>query len=64
MTHQENKRLLAADIVIPVQGERPEALAATLSACLNQTYPISRIFVVDDGSPKPINLPHWAQSLA
>jgi GT2 family glycosyltransferase len=64
MTHQENIRLLAADVVIPVHGERPKALAATLSACLKQTYPISRIFVVDDGSPEPINLPPWAQSLA
>jgi len=64
MAHQENTRPLAADVVIPVHGERPAALEATLSACLKQTYPISRIFVVDDGSPEPINLPHWAQSLA
>ena len=64
MAHHENNRLFAADVVIPVYGERPEALAATLSACLKQTYPISRIFVVDDGSPEPIQLPHWAQSLA
>lgn len=64
MTRQENKRLLAADIVIPVYRERAEALAATVSACLKQTYPISRIFIVDDGSPEPISLPQWAQSLA
>ncbi|PYU76767.1 MAG: hypothetical protein DMG52_02920 [Acidobacteria bacterium] len=54
---------LAVDAVIPVYGERPEALAATLSACLKQTYPFSRIFVVDDGSPEPISLPQWSQSL-
>ncbi len=64
MTYQENNSLVPADVVIPVHGERPDALAATLSACLKQTYPISRIFVVDDGSPEPINLPHWAQSMA
>lgn len=64
MIRQENKRLLAADIVIPVYGERAEALAATVSACLKQTYPISRIFIVDDGSPEPISLPRWAQSLS
>jgi GT2 family glycosyltransferase len=64
MTRQENNTLLAADIVIPVYGEQSEVLAATLSACLKQTYPISRIFVVDDGSPEPIHLPHWEQSLA
>jgi len=64
MTHQENNRPLAVDVVIPVHDERPEALAATLSACLKQTHPISRIFVVDDGSHEPITLPNWAQSTA
>jgi len=64
MTHQGSKELLAVDIVVPVYGELPEALAATLSACLKQTYRISKIFVVDDGSPEPINLPRWAQSMA
>jgi GT2 family glycosyltransferase len=63
MTNRENSMPIAVDAVIPVHGERPEALAATLSACLKQTYPISRIFVVDDGSPEPVKLPHWAQSL-
>jgi GT2 family glycosyltransferase len=50
------------DIVIPVFRERPEALAATLSACMKQTYPVVRIFVVDDGSPEPASLPEWARS--
>lgn len=52
------------DIVIPVYGERSEALAATLSACAQQTYPIARVFVVDDGSPEPASLPGCAQSFA
>src|SRR5437879_1514759 len=50
------------NVIIPVYGERPEALAATLSACLKQTFPVSRIFVVDDGSPEPVSLPAWAES--
>jgi GT2 family glycosyltransferase len=63
MTHQDGDKRLAVDVVIPVYGERSEALGATLSACLKQSYPISRVFVVDDGSPEPISLPDWAQSL-
>ena len=57
-----DNKLLPVDVVIPVYGERSEALSATLSACLRQTHPISRIFVVDDGSPEPISLPDWARS--
>ena len=57
-----DNKLLPVDVVIPVYGERVEALSATVSACLKQTHPISRIFVVDDGSPKPVSLPEWAQS--
>src|SRR5208283_4966184 len=45
------------DIIIPVYKERPDALAATIFACLHQSYPVSRIFVVDDGSPEPVSLP-------
>lgn len=52
----------SVDFVIPVYGELPEALAATISACLNQTYPVSEIFVVDDGSPQPARLPATVQS--
>ena len=48
------------DAVIPVYGERPEALDATLSACLQQTIPFHRIIVVDDGSPEPVTLPEAA----
>jgi cellulose synthase/poly-beta-1,6-N-acetylglucosamine synthase-like glycosyltransferase len=52
------------DVVIPVYGERSEALEATLSACVKQSHPIAKIFVVDDGSPGPVLLPEWAQSSA
>lgn len=52
------------DVVIPVYGERPQALAATLSASLKQTYPVGRIYVVDDGSPEPVSLPDWAKASA
>jgi len=58
----QNSIVAPVDIVIPVYGERSEALAATLSACAKQTYPIARIFVVDDGSPEPISLSSWANS--
>ena len=64
MPDEEKKATLAVDIVIAVHNERPEALEATLSACLKQTYPISKIFVVDDGSLEPVSLPQSAQSLA
>jgi GT2 family glycosyltransferase len=50
------------DIVIPVFGERSDALSATLSASANQTSPVGTIFVVDDGSPEPVSLPDAAQS--
>jgi glycosyltransferase involved in cell wall biosynthesis len=50
------------DVVIPVYGERPEALDATLSACVKQTCPTAKIFVVDDGSPVAVSLPAWARA--
>ncbi len=53
---------LPVDVIIPVYGERSEALAATLAGCLNQTYPVSRIYVVDDGSPSPVALPPSAEA--
>jgi cellulose synthase/poly-beta-1,6-N-acetylglucosamine synthase-like glycosyltransferase len=52
------------DVVVPVYGERGEALSATLSACVKLTYPLSRIFIIDDGSPEHVSLPEWAQSSA
>lgn len=53
---------IGVDAIIPVYNERPESVAATLSACLAQTYPISQVFLVDDGSAKPVYLPDWARS--
>ncbi len=50
------------DLIIPACRERGEALSATLSACVKLIHPVSRIFVVDDGSPTPVSLPDWAQS--
>jgi GT2 family glycosyltransferase len=45
------------DVVVPVYNEHSGALRATLTACLQQTHPIARIYVVDDGSPRPVTLP-------
>jgi cellulose synthase/poly-beta-1,6-N-acetylglucosamine synthase-like glycosyltransferase len=45
------------DVVIPVFNERPDAIEATLNACLQQSCPISHIFVVDDGSDVPAAVP-------
>jgi cellulose synthase/poly-beta-1,6-N-acetylglucosamine synthase-like glycosyltransferase len=50
----------SVDVVVPVYGERGDALDATLAACATQSYPVTRMFIVDDGSPKPIVLPQWA----
>lgn len=52
----------SVDVVIPVYGERPEAIEATLDALLAQEHPVSNIFVVDDGSPVPAALPARLQS--
>ena len=48
---------MPVDVIIPVFAERPEAIEATLEACLNQTYPVSHIYVIDDGSPVPACIP-------
>lgn len=64
MTFQDTQKTGAVDIVIPVYCEKPEALAATLSACRKQTYPIFKIFVVDDGSPHPVSIPAGVESLS
>jgi len=61
MTHQDDTKRLTVDAIIPVYGEPAEVLAATLSACLKQSYSISRIFVVDDGSPELVSLPNGMQ---
>lgn len=61
MNANMNSTSLAVDAVIPVYGERGEALSATLSACVKLAHPLSRIFVVDDGCPEPVSLPDWAR---
>jgi cellulose synthase/poly-beta-1,6-N-acetylglucosamine synthase-like glycosyltransferase len=50
------------DVVVPVYKERPEAVHATLAALLAQTYPASKIYVIDDCSPAPVVLPEEFQS--
>src|SRR5262249_42315618 len=45
-----SESLATVDVVIPVYGERAEALDATLRACVQQIQPIEKIVVVDDGS--------------
>ena len=62
MVHSNSDVAPSVDFVIPVYGERSEALSATLSACANQTVPVGTIFVVDDGSPEPVALPDGTQS--
>jgi cellulose synthase/poly-beta-1,6-N-acetylglucosamine synthase-like glycosyltransferase len=62
MTQQQGNSSPEVDVIIPVYCERPEALVATLSACLRQTYPVSKIFVVDDGSPEPVSIPDRIRS--
>jgi cellulose synthase/poly-beta-1,6-N-acetylglucosamine synthase-like glycosyltransferase len=47
--------------IISVYNERGDALSATLSACTQPCYPVSFIFVVDDGSQLPARLPDWAK---
>jgi cellulose synthase/poly-beta-1,6-N-acetylglucosamine synthase-like glycosyltransferase len=59
---QDVKGTPAVDVIIPVYGERSEGLAATLSGCLNQTYPVSQVYVIDDGSPSPVVLPGRAEA--
>jgi cellulose synthase/poly-beta-1,6-N-acetylglucosamine synthase-like glycosyltransferase len=51
---------LDIDVIVPVYGERQMALKETLEACSNQSYPVSRLYVVDDGSPEPVSLPDAA----
>jgi cellulose synthase/poly-beta-1,6-N-acetylglucosamine synthase-like glycosyltransferase len=62
MTNNRENDEVSVDVVIPVYNERQEALEKTLRACFEQTYPIRRIFIVDDGSNEPVSLPIWARS--
>jgi cellulose synthase/poly-beta-1,6-N-acetylglucosamine synthase-like glycosyltransferase len=51
------------DVIIPVFNERQEAIGATLDACLNQTYPVSHIHVIDDGSQVPAVIPQRIEAI-
>jgi cellulose synthase/poly-beta-1,6-N-acetylglucosamine synthase-like glycosyltransferase len=52
----------SVDVVMPVFNERPEAIEATLDACLGQSHPVSQIFIVDDGSAVPAAIPKRIES--
>src|SRR5215467_5840909 len=54
--------VLPVDVVIPVFSERPDAIEATLDACLSQTHLVSHIYVIDDGSPVPASIPRRAEA--
>ncbi len=45
------------DIIIPCYQETDTALRATIEACQRQTLEPQAIYIVDDGSPTPIQLP-------
>ena len=51
------------DVVIPAYNEAPQRVGATVKACLNQTYPVQNILVVDDGSSPPLKLPEEIRSI-
>jgi len=53
---------IPVDVIIPVFNERPEAIEATLDACLNQTYPVSHIYLIDDASAVPASVPRRIES--
>jgi cellulose synthase/poly-beta-1,6-N-acetylglucosamine synthase-like glycosyltransferase len=52
----------SVEVVMPVFNERPEAIEATLDACLQQTHPVSHIYVVDDGSQTPATIPQQIEA--
>lgn len=39
------------DAVIPSFNEKPQDLIQTIESVLTQTYPINKVYVIDDGSP-------------
>jgi GT2 family glycosyltransferase len=51
------------DAVVPVYGEREEALRRTLQALALQDQPFEGVVVVDDGSPQPVALPRLDREL-
>src|SRR6516162_5381638 len=61
-TPPASRNPVPVDVIIPVFNERLEAIEATLDACLNQTYPVSHIYVIDDGSAVPASIPRRIES--
>jgi cellulose synthase/poly-beta-1,6-N-acetylglucosamine synthase-like glycosyltransferase len=61
-TQRASRNPAPVDVIIPVFNERPEAIEATLDACHNQTYPISHIYLIDDGSAVPASIPQRIES--
>jgi glycosyltransferase involved in cell wall biosynthesis len=53
---------LPVDVIIPVFNEPQEVMGATLDACLNQTYPVSHVYVIDQGSSVPAVIPHGIEA--
>ena len=45
------------DVITPCHAENPQALRATIAACLQQNLMPRKIYIVDDGSPTPVVLP-------
>ena len=45
------------DVVVPCYRETETALRETIKACRKQTLEPQTIYIVDDGSPTPIQLP-------
>ena len=62
MTPPALRNPVLVDVIIPVFNERPAAIEATLDACLNQTYPVSHIYLIDDASAVPASVPRRIES--
>src|SRR6516225_4689316 len=62
ITPPTSRNPISVDVIIPVFNERPEAIEATLDACLNQTYPVSHIYLIDDASAVPASVPRRIES--
>jgi len=47
---------MTVDCILPCYREDDGSVARTVLACLEQDYPVRRIYLVDDGSPVPLKL--------
>src|SRR4051812_43717969 len=52
-----DNRVPTVAVIIATFNEMPDRVARTLSSCTIQTLPFAQIFVVDDGSDSPLQLP-------